>query len=112
MINRYKTRTIVKNDKETYSEIFRNRNVKHILQYTSPNFTYINAKQFANLNIVEHVWKEGDRYYKLAEKYYGDPQDWWIIAKFNLKPTESHVTVGDILQIPLPLNKVLEYMKG
>lgn len=112
MINRYKNRQIYQNDKEQYSQLFRNRNVKLINHYETPNFSYLNADEYQTLTIVKHVWKEGDRYYKLAEKYYGDSRDWWIIARFNLKPTESHLQVGDIISIPTPLDKVLSYITG
>lgn len=112
MINRYKFRRIAKNDLEAYDNVLKNRNVKYINQYTSPNFSYVNDQQYANLNIIKHVWQEGDRFYKLAEKYYGDAQDWWIIAKFNQKPTEAHVQIGDIIDIPTPLDRLLNYMTG
>mgnify|MGYP003344114216 CR=1 FL=1 len=36
---------------------------------------------------------------KLADEYYGDSRDWWIIAKYNLKPTEAHIQIGDIIEI-------------
>jgi nucleoid-associated protein YgaU len=112
MINRYKNRNIVINDFEIYEQIFKEKKLKYIRQYVTPNFTYPNSQQYANLNVVEHVWKEGDRYYKLAEQYYGDAKSWWIIAKFNQKPTEAHIVIGDIIYIPLPLDLVLEYMTG
>jgi nucleoid-associated protein YgaU len=112
MINRYKNRKVYKNDLEAYKEVFRNRNVKFVNQFSTPKFEFPTAEEMANLNIVKHVWKEGDRYYKLAEKYYGDSRDWWIIAKFNQLPTESHIQVGDIINIPLPLNLILQYMVG
>lgn len=112
MVNRYKNRLILKNDMEQYENIFRERNVKYIYQYTSPNFTYVNASQYPNLNIISYTWKVGDRYYKLAEKYYGDATSWWVIAKFNLRPTESHLRIGDILYIPTPIDRVLNYMRG
>lgn len=112
MVNRYRNRRIVKNDSELYSETFRKKNLKFINQYTTAKFLYPDLSQYNDLKIINHVWSEGDRFYKLAEKYYGDAKDWWIIARFNLKPTESHVQIGDIIEIPLPLNKILEYMKG
>lgn len=112
MINRYKSRKIAKNDLEEYEQFFKNRNIKYINHYMSPNFSYPNSDEYSNLKIVEHIWKEGDRYYKLAEQYYGDAKDWWIIAKFNQKPTESHVQIGDIISIPLSLEALLNYMKG
>lgn len=112
MINRYRDREVFHNEKELYSEKFRQRDVKFINHYETPSFTYLNASDYKNLTIIQHVWKEGDRYYKLAEQYYGDGRDWWIIAKFNLKPTESHLQVGDVLKIPTPLDKVLSYITG
>ena len=112
MTNRYKYRKILNNDLEQYSEVFRNRNVNHIMQYDTPSFTYINATQYANLSIVRYTWSQGDRYSKIAQTYYGDPTLWWVIAKFNLKPTESHLKSGDKIDIPLPLDRVLEYMGG
>ena len=40
------------------------------------------------------MWKLGDRFYKLADQYYGDPTLWWIIAWYNRMPTESHAEGG------------------
>lgn len=112
MINRYRSRSIFKNDNEFYKNVFRERNLKFIKHYETPNFSSFDENTYDNLSIIEHIWKEGDRYYKLAEKYYGDPRDWWVIAKFNSKPTESHLQVGDIVKIPTPLEKVLNYITG
>ena len=53
---------------------------------------------------------EGDRFDLLAHQYYGDSELWWVIAWYNQTPTESHVELGDVLQIPLPLHKVLSSM--
>jgi hypothetical protein len=61
---------------------------------------------------VEHIWVVGDKFYKLADRYYGDSRDWWIIAKFNNKPTESHVKIGETLLIPTPVQEALNVMKG
>ena len=52
----------------------------------------------------------GDRYYKLADGYYGDSRYWWIIAWFNKKPTESHIKVGDIIRVPTSLGDILSAM--
>lgn len=112
MINRYKDRRIVKNTLDQYSKVFKDRNVNFIQHYVSPKFNFLTAEQYSNIRVINHFWKEGDRFYKLSEKYYDDPTDWWVIAKFNLKPTESHVQVGDIIKIPIPLDLVLEYMTG
>lgn len=112
MINRYKNRRLFNNKSKTYEQVFKNRNVKHINHYSTPEFVLPSSADLSNIIINNHVWKEGDRYYKLAEQYYGDARDWWVIAKFNQLPTESHIQVGDIIRIPTPLNVVLQYMLG
>jgi hypothetical protein len=35
---------------------------------------------------------------------------WWVIAWFNRMPTESHVELGEIVVVPLPLAKILDYL--
>ena len=59
------------------------------------------------LEMVGYIWKVGDRFHKLAEQHYGDPTLWWIIAWFNRTPTEHHLRLGDNLQIPLPLERII-----
>jgi nucleoid-associated protein YgaU len=111
MIDRYINRTIFKNSQEMYENTFLDRNVNYINQYETPIFSAITSEQYKKIKIVEHVWSVGDRYYKLASKYYGDPKDWWIIAKFNNKPTESHIALGDVILIPTPLQVIVNYIK-
>jgi|SRR3990167_9940196 len=50
-----------------------------------------------------HIWKMGDRLYKLSKMYYGTHDEWYIIALHNNKPTEAHIQEGDELSIPMPL---------
>ena len=61
--------------------------------------------------MIRHVWGLGDRLYKLAHQYYGDPALWWIIAWYNTRPTEAHFKQGDVIRIPLPLNEVLALLQ-
>ena len=60
----------------------------------------------------EYQWNYGDKLYKLAERFYGDPKLWWIIAHVNMKPTDSHYEVGDTIIIPSSnsLNKVIQML--
>ncbi len=101
-------RTFLENDSESYRDIFEKRNVKSIRQYVTPNFVYPSPREIAQLTKEKHLWVIGDRWYKLADRFYGDPTYWWIIAMFNKKPTEAHVKVGDIVYIPLPLEKAVQ----
>ena len=97
---------------EPYEPLFEKRGVKFIRQYGTGILSYPSAGQIARLQNLRVIWKTGDRYYKLAAEYYGDAGYWWVIAHFNQKPTEAHVSVGDLIYIPLPLEKILTYIVG
>ena len=94
-----------------YKEQREARNVRSVNHYSSPNMSYPNATQMAKITSVNHVWKQGDRYYKLAHKHYGDKKLWWLIAWFNLAPTESHLVTGQRIRIPLPLEAALSFLR-
>lgn len=83
---------------------------KLVKQYSTPTNIRLSADQRRTITEVDHIWKTGDRYYKLAERYYGRPQYWWAIALYNNKPTEGHVKLGDAIKVPLPLEKYLRYL--
>ena len=83
---------------------------KRIKQYSTPTNIRLTAAQRHTITDVKHVWRTGDRYYKLADHYYGRPQYWWVIALYNNKPTEGHVRLGDMIRVPLPLEKYLRYL--
>ncbi|MCK9596346.1 hypothetical protein M0R19_04140 [Candidatus Pacearchaeota archaeon] len=109
-ISRYNDRNVDINRSPNYDQYFKDRRIKQIKQYTSPILTYPTNK-FNSLNIVNHIWDFTDRYFKLADKYYGNPKYWWVIAWFNQRPTEVGWTIGDTVLIPLPLEKILELLK-
>ena len=68
---------------------------------------YPTVTQISSLTRVKHIWRVGDRYYKLAIDNYGSAEYWWVIAFFNQKPTEADLKVGDVVEIPLPLERIL-----
>jgi len=105
---RYKKRILAFNANELYSEHFIKRGVDYIDQYTTPILAHPTPSQIKNLNIIHHSWTHGDKYYKLAHRYYKNSTMWWVLAWFNKKPTESHIKVGEILYIPTPLTEVLK----
>ncbi len=109
MIERY-DRQILINNHEIYYNILREKNINFLRQFKTPVFTELNINEMAGVYFINHVWSYGDRYYKLAEKYFGDAKDWWIIARINKKPTESHVKVGDTIIVPVNLVDMLKYL--
>jgi len=110
MTSRYDNRFLRIIADETYREILKKRNVTAIKQYSTPSFKYPTTAEMSDLHIINHAWKIGDRFYKLADEYYNDPKLWWVIAWFNRTPTEAQFTIGEIVNIPLPLEEILQIL--
>ena len=112
-MSRYRKTRKVLNAEDIYvnNEIMENRGVKKVIQYKTHKFKKITKEQWESVRFDRHYWTNGDRYWKLANKYYGDPSMWWVIARWNFKPTESHLNEGDEIRIPLDLKRVLELIR-
>ena len=110
MKNRYASRPLLLNDAEEYDHLLEKRGLKSIVQYGSGVLRYPTVEEIRNLTQVRHAWSSGDRFYKLAAQHYGNPEYWWVIAHYNQKPTEANVSLGDMIRIPLPLEKILTYI--
>ena len=104
---RNQNRTIFYNDHDLYDEYFDKKNMKGFVQYASPEYNEVTDEEKDSIRSRIHIWKLGDRFYKLASQEYGNPKYWWIIALFNQKPTESHVKPGDQILIPLDHEEVV-----
>jgi nucleoid-associated protein YgaU len=109
MVSRYDNVEEFANNNQIYKTILKDRGVKQIVQYGTRNLKFPTGEQITELNILSHTWKYGDRYYRLAHEHYGDPNLWWVIAFFNQKPTESNFAFGDLVFIPHPLERVLNF---
>lgn len=107
---RMKNRDILTNSLNVYKNKFKERGVRKIRHVNLAKMEYPTSTQINNLDLVDHVWSLNDRYYKVADEYYGDSQLWWVIAWFNQKPTEADLEIGDTLQIPFPVDRALRYM--
>ena len=106
---RYLNRTKVRNRSLSFAKIFENRDVRSVVHYATPNMRYPSIEEISNLITIAHKWKIGDRFWRLAATHYSDPELWWVIAWFNKKPTEAHTRFGEVIYVPLPLTKVLQY---
>ena len=111
-ITRYNRRkTIVNNaDNYVYSDIFRNRNVSSVRQFKIAELRDLTMGEILTLQIETRVWGTGEKYFKLADEFYGDAEYWWILAWYNRKPLESDIKAGEVVEIPTPLELVLEYL--
>ena len=108
---RYKNQEVFVNVGEAYKRYLKKtRGISQIKQYNTPTFRHPEANEIKNFKTIKHIWGTGDRYFKLAEEYYDDPEMWWVIALYNQKPTEFHVKLGDVIFVPVPLETVLFYI--
>ena len=110
MSNRMDRRREHLNQEQQYQEVFDERGVKYIIQFASPDMGYPTGSEIAEMDLVRHVWTRGDRYFKLAHKYYGNAQYWWVIAWYNGVGLESEILNGDIIEIPINLNGALRVL--
>tara|TARA_R110001583_G_scaffold54878_2_gene167543 strand:+ start:118 stop:453 length:336 start_codon:yes stop_codon:yes gene_type:complete len=105
-MSRYHRRNIFRTSNAMYKELLKKRGLNEIRYYETPRFQEPGEDELFDIEDIAHLWSSGDRYYKLAQVYYGDPTLWWIIAWYNAKPTEAHVKAGDVIKVPTPLWKV------
>ena len=106
---RYNNSTTILNDEEIYEEFREERHTKKIRHHATPEMPYLSVSHRLSLSRFPHTWKVGDRYWKLASKYYKNPSLWWLIAWYNEKPTDAHYDLGDIVYVPLPLGRIMSY---
>ena len=106
---RYDARKKITNTADIYEEFRDERDTKNLRQFSTPEITMLTAEKRQSLKVVRHIWKSGDKYWKLSQQFYNDPDLWWLIAWYNQKPTEAHLNIGDIIHVPLPLERILRY---
>lgn len=110
-MSRYISRITGVNDYEQYDKILEKRGVKSIEQYRTPVLKYFDEDNMREADYINYVWKSGDTFWKLAKKYLDSPKNWWVIAAFNKKPTESHLEIGEVIKVPLSLAQALQVIE-
>ena len=110
-MSRYNKRSKALNNEELYDNLFKKRGVKKIIQYRSPSTSFTTDEEIAKIECFQVVWSYGMSFEKLASKFYGDYRQWWVIAGFNRKPTESHVKMGDTIKIPRDISEALRVLE-
>ena len=106
-MTRYKNKITAINENEQYEKLFEKRGINSIEQYRTPEYEFVEEDVLRSIDVYQHIWVQGDSYWALASRFYERPEYWWVIASFNRKPTESHVKIGDVIQIPADLYSAL-----
>ena len=110
-MSRY-NRNVVTMEDSMYKHTLKKRGRDFIDHYGTVVMRELTDEEKNELDIITYIWGLGDRYYKLANTFYDDPTLWWIIAWYNKAPTESHLSEGDEIYIPTPIDRVLLYYGG
>jgi len=113
MASRYDRRAFFKNFEPQYVEYFSNRGEQVTtlfpIQWHTSSMRYPTAEEIKEFNVFDYIWKQGDRFFKLAHQYYGDSKLWWIIPWFNKRPFVADYKFGDLVYIPLSISQVYNY---
>ena len=108
-MSRYSNDEILNNHIEFYEFLRKERGgMKNIVQYATPTVHMPALEDRMGINTSAHIWSYGDRYYKLADQYYNNIEYWWVIAWYNGYPTEADIRTGDLIYIPLDLERLLQ----
>lgn len=108
-VTRYNKRRALELTDPSYvlSPIFKNRGVNIIQHFGTAILRYPTPSDLQNITEEKRIWGVGTKYFNLANEFYGDPEYWWVIAWYNLRPLETDFSPGDVVIIPTPLETIL-----
>jgi nucleoid-associated protein YgaU len=109
-MGRYDKSRILTSTSEYYKPLREKRGVSVLRHYETPAFTNPTVAQRTSLTTNAHIWKYGDRLYKLANQYYGEPRYWWVIAWYNGLPAETEIENGSVIYIPVNIANALKVL--
>ena len=109
-MSRYRRTKKFKNNLDYYDFLRKKRDLRVANHYATPILKNPSVSERTRIISNTHIWTLGDRYYKLANQYYGDPSFWWVIAWYNSVPIEADLKYGDLLEIPINIGTVLDIL--
>ena len=108
MPDRNKNRSVYETNKRYMREALERRGVATVRHHAGMTLNPVTAEIDNQLEQTMVVFSMGDRLGKLAYKWYGSYDYWWIIAWYNGKPADFACKVGDKIYIPFPLQRAIE----
>jgi hypothetical protein len=112
MSSRYTNTRKIINNTDLYKQVFRDKKIKNITQYSTYNFGNLQNIDEYNLETVFHEVQPFEKLYMISQKYYGSPEYGWLICYTNKISNEMLIQDGQGLLIYLPLISVLELVNG
>jgi hypothetical protein len=100
---RYSNHAIMNNDSEIYRPLLDEKELKFIKQFRLRTNLNLPDSFIKSQSYVVLTWNSTMKMSKLADVYLGDPNEWWIIAVINKKPTDFNWSIGEQVLIPSDL---------
>ena len=69
---------------------------------------YRNLDLLEGVKTVDHAWTAGDRMDKLAARYLGEDDYWWVICLANNIPYPFGIAPGMVLRVPTDTKAIFE----
>ena len=102
--SRYRKTKKLINSSAYYRPLVSAHGLTRLYQYETPILRRPTMQQRSQLATTKHIWKYGDKFYKLAGEYYKDSTQWWVIAWYNGYPTDVGISAGKVIYIPHDLD--------
>ena len=101
MARRYENKgTVELTKRDMFKQLKTLRNLDDVSLLSTSSFNRISDTDLEDMEYVSYTWSRGDRFYKLANDFYDNPEFWWVIALFNNAPTEQHLSIGEEIFVP------------
>lgn len=81
---------------------------KHLGTWRDPTADPYGPDILDGVACVDYVWRVGDRLDAVAERRWGDPSYWWVLALANRIKDPFRITVGAVLKVPLDVLAILD----
>jgi len=91
-----------------YDYLFENRDVRVVYTIAMKQMNEMTDADRASISTRRYTWRTSDRYWQVAERFYGDPRMWFVIAYYNKAPTEFHLSNGQDILVPSNPRIILE----
>ena len=111
MPQRFRSRDTIEIKKsDMFKQLKQSRGLDIVNLYNTAVMNPITFDNLADIEPTSYVWARGDKFYKLADQFYGDVEYWWVIAVFNNAPTEHHIKIGDTIFIPTSAEQIADIL--
>lgn len=107
MFNRYKNTQIIINNSKIYEEVFEQKKVNNIRQYSTFDMNGI-ISAIKNLPNRTHIVQPYEKLDSISQYYYERPEYGWLICLTNKISNELQIEPGLLLRIYFPLATILE----